>query len=119
MAQKPSKPVVAPPVSPHFSSVRRAKELIQSHALENYNLLISIIKQSTAGGDYETAAKYTAWLLEHTPAEDGERLLDISIDKPAASEGGPKGTVVNIGFKIGADEQKKLPEGVVIDVRPE
>ena len=109
----------APPVSPHFSAVRKAREAIKEKALEHYHLLIGIIKQSVAGGDYETAAKYTAWLIEHTPADEGDRVLDISIDKPSPSEGGPKGTVVNIGFKIGADEKKKLPEGIVIDVLPE
>lgn len=109
---------LTPPVSPHFSSVRKAREALKEKALETYNLLVSIIKQAAAGGDYETAAKYTAWLMEHTPPEEGERLLDISVDKPSTSDGGPKGTIVNIGFKIGAEEKKQLPEGIVIDVEP-
>lgn len=103
---------------PAFSSVRKARAVLKEHAEENYRLLLSIIKQAAASGDYETAAKYTAWLIEHTPEEEGERMVEISIDKPKQVESGPVNTGIQIGVMIGGIKPS-LPAAVeVISIEP-
>jgi hypothetical protein len=98
-----------------FSTVKKARLALKAQANDSYALLVNIIKQAAASGDFETAAKYTAWLLEHTPDEDGERLLDISIDKPQQVEraAGPQ---IQIGFALGGVPQTQAKALPVIDV---
>lgn len=101
----------------HFSSVKKAKAALKEKALETYNLLIHIIKQAAAAGDYETAAKYTAYLLDHTPDEDGERLFADSVDKRVQQlDTRPVGPTIQIGVNIGGTKRQELPE--VIEIKP-
>jgi hypothetical protein len=101
-----------------FSSVRKARAALQERANEILDLQIRIIKEAITAGDFETAAKANQFLLEHIPADEGERVLDISIDKPKQVESGPKGPLIQIGVAIGGiSPTKALPE--VIDVTAE
>lgn len=109
---------------PSFSSVRKARAALKENAFESYQLLLYIIKQATAAGDFETAARYAWMILEHTPEDEGERVLDISVDKPKQVESGPKGPSVYIGLIQGGVTQpkKELPQAAevtIIDVEPE
>ena len=84
---------------------------------------MKIIDMAAERGDFETAAKYAWTLLEHTPKEDGEAIIDESAAKPKQLEAGPRGPLIQIvGLKIGGlnqDSQAQLPEAQVIDVEPE
>lgn len=109
---------------PAFSTVRKAREAIKARAHELLDLQIAIIKAALAEGDYETAAKANQFLMEHIPAEDGERMLETSVDKVNKDEQVYKGPMVNIGFQLGGIpatqpliEQTTLPEPA-IDVVP-
>lgn len=110
-----------PEGGPAFSSVRKARAALKEKALETYMLMLQIIKQAAAAGDYETAAKYTAWLIDHTPDEDGERIVAESIDKKESGGGqsGPSGPTIQIGLQIGGVAPKQLPSPKIIDVEPE
>ncbi len=100
---------------PYFSSVKKAREALKERANELLDLQISIIKSALAEGDFETAAKANQFLLEHIPHEDGERLLDTTVDKQQIeSKAGP---MINIGFKIGGVAQKELTP-TTIEVAP-
>ena len=50
------------------------------------------------------------------PEEDGERLLDASVDKVKPIDSGPNGPVINIGLRIGGTEPVKQLDPVIIDV---
>jgi hypothetical protein len=98
---------------PHFSSVRKAKEALKARANELLDGYLAVIKQAAAAGDYETAVKGYQHLLEHMPDEDGERVLDISIDKPRPGDG-PKGPTIQIGVAIGGLNRPTLKPAVTI-----
>jgi hypothetical protein len=101
-----------------FSAVRKARAALKERAQEFIDLQMRIIKESLSAGDYETAAKANQFMLEHIPADEGERVLDISVDKPKQVESGPKGPSIQIGVAIGGiTPTKALPE--VIDVTAE
>lgn len=123
---EPSTPQSPPPTrtypvgGPSFPSVRKAREALKANAYENYEQLKKIIAMAAAAGDFETAAKYAWTLIEHTPKEDGESIIDESASKPKVVERGNGGPVIQIGVKVGGigEPTKQLTEAVVIDVEP-
>ena len=122
---KKTKAVAAKPVGGnYFSSVRKAREALRVRAFETYEKLQKIIDMAAAAEDFETAAKYAWMLLEHTPKEDGESVIDESAAKPKLTERGPSGPVIQIGVRVGgvndtAQPRAELPEAIIIDVKPE
>lgn len=102
------------------ATVKKAREAIREHAFENYQLLLTIIKQASAKGDFETAAKYTWMLLEHAAPEEGETVISESAAKPKQIEKGPGGPVIQIGVRVGGvtEPSKELPTATVIDIKP-
>lgn len=101
------------------STIRKAREALQGRAFEHYEKLLKIIDMAASAGDFETAAKYAAWLIEHTPKEDGVAIIDESAAKPKqVAETGHKGPVIQIGLQVGGLNEKRdaLPESIVIDV---
>jgi hypothetical protein len=103
---------------PAFSSVRKARAALKEQAEEILREFRALLKQAAAAGDYETAAKGYIHLLEHMPAEEGEALLDGSIDKKQI-ESKTSGPAIQIGVQIGGlAPQRTLPEPIIIDVQP-
>lgn len=99
----------------HFSSVRKAREALRGKALEVLEKYLAAIDMATAAGKYEEALKAYQWLLDHVPAEDGERIFESSSDKvqPVESQKGP---LIQIGFKLGGvDELPKLIPGEIVE----
>lgn len=115
---------------PHFSSVRKAREALKAHAEEIYNNYRTLAAQAAAAGDWDTAEKINRFLIEHMPAEDGERMIDGGIDKPTPQvTGGYSGPTVHIGIALGGIKTPELPaakdvtpvtveELPIIDVKP-
>lgn len=114
----PDKPV--PIGGNYFSSVKKAREALKHRANETYEKLLKIIDMAAAAGDFETAAKYAWMLLEHTPKDEGQTVIDHSAAKaPAQIDTGPRGPVIQIGVKVGgAGDTKALPAPIVIDAEP-
>lgn len=101
-----------------FPSVRKAREALRGEAQAILTEFRTMIKQAAAAGQWEHALKAQQWLVDHLPAEDGERLFDSSVDRPNQTESKASGPLIQIvGIRYGNDEPKKLPE--VIDVIPE
>ena len=96
----PTTPPVLVPVR-HFSSVRKAREALKGKALELLEEYRLLIHQAAAAGEFEAALKAHQWLMDHIPADSGERVFDGSIDKVKQIDDGPRGPVINIGLKIG------------------
>ena len=119
-SNEPSPPAPIGPYShKQFSSVRRAKEALREKALDLLEEFRQTIIEARAAGKYEEALKAYQWLLDHIPSDEGERMLEASVDKTSNQESGNKGPIVNIGFKIGGtSEVKALPEPF-IDVKSE
>jgi hypothetical protein len=103
-----------------FPSVRKARAALKEHAKEIYETYKLLAKQAAAGGDFETAEKILWKLIEHMPEEEGERIVDASIDKKQPEQIGHKGPSIQIGVQIGGiPTQKSLPEAAIIEVMPE
>ena len=99
----------------YFSSVKKARLALKEKALATYEKLNKIIDMAAAAGDFETAAKYAWMLIEHTPSEDGETVIDGSAAKPKLIEdGGHKGPVIQINMKMGGLQAP--PETNIIDI---
>lgn len=99
-----------------FSSVRKAKEALRQRAHEILDGYLLVIKQAAAAGDFETAVKGYQHLLDHMPDEDGERILDVSMDKKQADSGKAyQGPLIQIGVAIAPLPKKALaaPLGVI------
>jgi len=102
----------------YFPKVKEAREALKAKALELHQLYMDIIQDARDKGDVETASKAVQWLIEHMPKEDGESMVDISVDKPKQIEQ-KHGPSVNIGFALGGlGEARSLPPTVTIDVEP-
>ena len=102
---------------PAFSSVRKARAALKERANQILDSYLLLAKQAAAQGDFETSEKVLRFLMEHMPEEEGERIVDISIDKPKDS--GPKqlGPAINIGVQIGGlNKAKELPAVEVITI---
>ena len=102
----------------YFSSVKKARAALKERAFSTYEKLLKIIDIAAASGDFETAAKYTWMLIEHTAPEEGETVIAGSAAKPIALDSGPKGPVIQIGVKIGGTDHvaKQLPEIITVDI---
>lgn len=98
---------------PAFSSVRKAREALRERAHELLNEYINICKQAAAAGDYETAQKGFQYLLSHIPNEEGERLIDIDVDKKVIADAKPTGPTIQIGLSIGGINKPALPAAAV------
>jgi hypothetical protein len=94
----------------YFSSVKKAREALKQRAHEILDGYLATIKQAAASGDYESAIKGYQHIMDHMPAEDGERLIDISVDKVPLDVKGNGGPQVQIGIAIGGlNGQQQLP----------
>jgi hypothetical protein len=83
-----------------------------------YEELKITIRLAAAKGEYEPALRAYMWLLEHLPAEDGQRMLDVSVDKNQVTDGGPKGPMIQIGIiQSGVPVPKELP-AITIEATP-
>lgn len=98
---------------PRLSAVRKARLALKERALEILEGYILVIKQAAAQGDFESAIKGYQHLMDHMPEEEGEKLLDISVDKPKQIEQRYGGPQIQIGLAIGGVPQP------VIEVRPQ
>ena len=103
---------------PAFPKIREAREALQRRALEITNLYIQNAKQAMKKGQHDVAQSSFEYLLDHMPKDkEGSVILGPSVDK-AEGDGGSKGPVIQIGFKLGGvADTKALPEAV-IDVTP-
>lgn len=99
-----------------FPRVREAREALRQRAMEILESYLAVITEARAAGDFETATKSLQWLLEHMPEEEGQRIVDISVDKPKQVEA-TKGPTIQIGFALGGIAAPKLLP--IIDVTPE
>jgi len=95
-----------------------------ARAEEILNKYQRLIDQAAAAGDYETALRHMQHLIDHMPTDEGTRLVDMSIDKAAQAETGPRGPTIQIvGINMGgvgnAPKQLPSPAVEVIDVKPE
>ena len=106
-----------PPSQVLGSSVRKAREALKTRANEILDLLIGNAKMASASGDFETAQKAYQFLLEHLPEDDGQRVIDISVDKPKQVEAGPRGPAIQIGIAV-AGTGRQLPEPTMINITP-
>lgn len=103
----------------YFSRVKEVREALKERALELYEAYRDLAKEAQATGNLEVAEAILWKLIEHMPNEDGEGMVDISVDKPKQVEAN-KGSTVNIGFVLGGiTPRKALPETAAIDVVPE
>lgn len=104
----------------YFSKVKQAREAIKERAIELVELQFQIIVEAIAKGQLEVAAKANQFLLEHAAEdEEGNRILDMSIDKPKVIEG-YQGPSIQIGLNLGGMNQPKaLPKVTEVPIEPE
>lgn len=104
---------------PSFSSVRKAREALKARANEILDGYLLLIKQAAAAGDFETAAKAYQHLLDRMPDEDGESILNVSVDKKQVEvAAGPVGPAVQIGIILGGTGLKlEAPKVQVIEIK--
>lgn len=94
----------------YFSKVKVARELLKERAAELLEEYLDVVRRAKESGDLETAAKSLQWLLEHMPADEGERIVERSVDKQAdVQKQGPVGPAIRIGIAVGGLGQKALP----------
>lgn len=99
-----------------FPKVREAREALKERAIEILESYIAVIGEARAAGNVEVATKSLQWLMEHMPAEDGESLVDASIDKTKQTEQ-KTGPVINIGLALGGmPSQNALPAPTIIEI---
>lgn len=101
-----------------FSKVKEARELLKQEAETILRAYMKTIQMAIAAGQYEPALKAQQWLIDHLPNEDGQRLLDVSVDKiPVETEN--KGPQIQISVALGGlpKPQSQLPSPV-IDITP-
>ena len=99
-----------------LGAVRKAREALKGKSQELLDEFRAMIKQAAAAGKFEEALKAQQWLIDHVPAEDGERIFDASVDKQQVIDTGPKAPMVQIGIKLGGlDQQKQVGSGKLVD----
>lgn len=104
-----------PGIRKNAAAVRKARERLMEEADQILKDFQSMIGMAAAQGEYEAALKAQQWLLEHIPAEEGQRVLDASIDKQQVSDG-PRGPLIQIGImQGGVSKPKELPPAVTIE----
>lgn len=85
-----------------LSSVRKAREALKEQAHEILQEFRATIKMAVASGKYEEALGAYKWLLEHVPGDDGERLLEMTVDKVKEKEDKPTGPLIQlVGISLG------------------
>ena len=108
----PKKMPLVPTGDKHFSSVKKARELLKSRAESILSDYLMIVKSAAADGEYKAALDGLQWLIDHTPAEDGTRIVDVSIDKPVPVEQ-YSAPAINIGFALGGVGAAALTEHTI------
>lgn len=92
------------------SSVKKARQALRERANEILDKYIQLAERASLFEDFETSAKIYQWLIDHIPEEDGERLVDASVDKKQLGSGKPSGPQINV-FQIGGTPSlPALPE---------
>jgi hypothetical protein len=93
-----------------FSKVRIARELLKEKAEEILTEYMEGVKKAQDAGNHDAALKALQWLMEHMPADEGERVVDVSVDKKQeSSQRGPEGPKIQIGIAVGGLGQRSLP----------
>lgn len=111
MSDKPALPELR-----GLPAVKRARLALSENSEEVLAEFRAAIKLAIAHGKYEAGLLAYQWLLEHTPAaEDGVRVIDSSVDKQQKQAEGPRGPLIQIGFKLGGSSEKALPEVIEVD----
>lgn len=94
----------------YFSKVAIARQLLKEKAEDILKQYLLVVDEARASGDYETAAKSLQWLIEHMPNEEGERMIEVSVDKKIEEkQTGPVGPAIQIGIAVGGLGQRSLP----------
>lgn len=104
----------------YFPKVREARQKLAEKAQEILEEYLLNIQAAKLKGDHETALKGLQWLIEHMPDEEGESMVNSSIDKAKEKQIGGGGPTIQIGFQLGGitTPPKALPDPEVIDVKP-
>lgn len=102
-----------------FTKVAAARQLLLDQADKIIAEYIDLARAAKDAGDYETSAKILQWLIEHMPADQGNRIVDVSVDKKVEQvQQGPTGPTIQIGINVGGvavKKPKQLPPAEVID----
>ena len=96
----------------YFPKVKLAREALKERAAEILESYISLAAEARAAGEFDVAAEILWKLIDHIPEEDGERMIDGSVDKPKQVEG-QTGPSIQIGIALGGTNQKQLPPQIV------
>lgn len=101
----------------YFPRVKEAREALRARALDLFNKHMKLIDMAMAAGDFETANKALQFLEEHMPSQDGERMIEESVDKVSTEKLG-SGPQVQIALVVGGLEPKQIASPEVITVEP-
>lgn len=103
----------------YFPKVKEAREALAAKALELFDNYMNMIKEAQAAGDYEVANEGYQFLMSHMPKdEDGQTLLEPSVDAKKELAKGSAGPTIQIGIALGS-KPKELPQAHVIEVDPD
>lgn len=97
----------------YFPKVREAREALRERALALLDKYEIIIDSAIAKGDLEVAGEHVQWLLEHMPAEEGERVIDPSAAKPKEVAAQNLGPQIQIGIALTSPKPKELPPSII------
>lgn len=92
----------------YFPKVKEARELLRERSLDLYLKYEHIIDMAIEKGELDVAAEHVKWLIEHMPAQDGERMIDSSAAKPKEIQG-QLGPSIQIGIALGPAKVRELP----------
>lgn len=94
-----------------FARVGHARDLLRERAVEILEQYLKVVKAAEEAGDFEVATKSLQWLMEHMPDDNGQRVLNKSVDKEESVEH-KAGPSVRIGIQLGGltHQPKSLPE---------
>lgn len=99
-------------------AVKKARQALLERSHEILEEYRTAIKMAIAHGKYAEGLAAYQWLLDHMPAEEGVRVVDVSVDKQVHADTGPKGPIIQIGVQLGRMPQKALQEPVIdADIR--
>lgn len=101
-----------------FAKVQAIREMLRGEAENLVKEYMDIIAKAKDSGDYQTAVKALQWLIEHLPAEDGQRVIDSGIDRQTQQQVTSDKPQIQIGIMVGGigRDVKQLPKpGDVID----
>lgn len=94
-----------------FTKVGHARDLLREKAVDILNQYLAVVKAAEEAGDFEVATKSLQWLMEHMPDDNGDRVINKSIDKEESVEH-KSGPSVRIGIQLGglSHQPKALPK---------